>query len=147
MQWILLLSTSKSLLLTSVAIILTSSLIKFSDLFPSQWIRMYKALVPLRSSSSITSGLQAFSDPSVNHRKTQLGPRVSTKTWKCRSVAGLLLFKCDNSAIIRQCHVVVAVPNLIPQLNDPAIPIATGAQVGTNISHVVSGYHDTLSVS
>lgn len=56
MQWILLLSMDKSLLLTSVGIILTSSLIKYSGLFfPSQWIGMCKAFISLRLDSTITS--------------------------------------------------------------------------------------------
>lgn len=33
------------------------------------------------------------------------------------------------------------------QLNDPAISTAIGAQVGTNISRIVSVYHNTLPVS
>jgi hypothetical protein len=47
------------------------------------------------------------------------------------------LFDCS-----RHGNVMIAFPNLIPQLNDPAIPTAIGAQVGTNISHIVSRYHD-----
>jgi hypothetical protein len=66
-----------------------------------------------------------------------------TRETKKTNLKKISFFDCS-----RHGDVMIAVLYLVPQLNDPAIPTAIGAQVGTNIiSHIVSGCHETLSVS